>query len=138
MAIVTSFLIGSAFSVGQNLGGNSFFAENVLDFAETSVSSGDVVQAIKVPNGAMVVGFWLECLTAEGGVATVNLGDGGDVDGYDATVNVNSAAGVIKGDGAYVGGRRYSADDTIDVIPTADLDTAKIRVVVQYIILELS
>ncbi len=138
MSTVTTFLTGQALSTGAQLGGRSHHAENVLDFSETNVSSADVIQALKLPAGALVKTVWCECLTAEGATATANIGDATDPDGWDATINLNSAAGVISGDGAYVGGKRYAAADTIDVVPTADLDTAKMRIVAEYIILEQS
>lgn len=139
MATVSTFLVGSASAPTKLLGGYSTWAENVLDFSETGVSSGDVVQAIKIPSGAQVIRVITECLTAEGGVATANIGDGADVDGYDAAVDMNATAGLILGNGAYLGGgKRYSADDTLDFIPSADLDTCKVRIMAEMIFPELS
>ena len=138
MATVSTFLTGQALSTGAQIGGLSHHAENVLDFSATNVSNADVVQALKIPAGALVKSVWCECLTAEGATATANIGDATDPDGWDATINLNSAAGVILGDGAYAGGKRYASADTLDVVPTADLDTAKMRIVAEYVILEQS
>lgn len=138
MATVTAFLTGQAINSHAQLGGVTHTAENVLDFSSTNAATSDVVQALKIPAGALVKNVWCECITAEGATATVNIGDGSDVDGWDATVNANSAAGIINGDGAFAGGKRYASADTIDVIPTADLDTAKLLIVAEFVILESS
>ncbi len=138
MATISTFLTGQAISAGQSIGGNSFHAENILDFAVTNAATSDVVQALKVPANAFVKNVWAQCLTAEGATATANIGDADDIDGWDATININSAVKIIKGDGAYVGGKVYTAADTIDFIPTADLDAAKVRIVAEYVVLEQS
>jgi hypothetical protein len=136
MGTVKDFLKGQAMAVGSQLGGLSHHAENVLDFSDINVSSGDVVQALKIPKNALVKNVWSKVITAEGGAATVNVGDEDDADGWDAAVNVNAEAGIIKGDGALAGGKHYTAEDTIDLVPSADLDTAKVLVVAEYTILE--
>jgi len=138
MATVSDFLTGPALASGYNIGGQSHHAENVLDFSVTNVSGSDVVQALNIPANALVKSVWVECMTVEGGVATMDIGDGADADGWDAAVDANSAAGIIEGDGAFAGGKLYSSADTIDIVPSADLDTAKIRIVAEFLVLELS
>lgn len=136
MATVSTFLKGAASQVGKFLGGQPVWIENKLDFSETNVSASDVVQALKLGAGAVVLRFATEVVTVEGGTATANIGDGNDADGYDAAVNFNSA-GLVVGDGALVGGTKYTSADTIDIVPANDLDTAVIRVMAEVIYPEL-
>jgi len=115
MATITSFAAGKGAT--QHIGGFTVINENVLDFAVTPVKSGDVVQAMKIPKNAILKDVRIEVLTVEGGAATINVGDLTDPDGIDVAVDVNSAAGIIKADGAYMAaGKRYAATSTIDVI----------------------
>lgn len=136
MATISTFLKGQASQVSKALGGYAFWIENKLDFSETNVSASDVVQALKLGPGAVVLRFLTEVVTAEGGTATANIGDGNDADGYDATVDFN-ATGLVVGDGALVGGTKYAAADTIDIVPANDLDAAVVRVMAEVIYPEL-
>jgi large exoprotein involved in heme utilization and adhesion len=90
-----------------------------------------------VPELVQRVGYTV--ITAEGGTAAGTLGDGADVDGYIAAVNLNSAAGtkainalaLTEGTpntvAGYSGGKFYTAADTIDFIPGNDLDAAVVE-----------
>ena len=104
--------------------------KNRLDFSATNVSSGDVVQAIKVPKGASVMDFRTRTVTPEGSAATATAGDGDSAAAWDASVNLNSAGfyATTKGTDTYADGRVYAANDTIDLVVDADLDTAVIDV----------
>ena len=139
MATVTQNLKEGAAAPLVHIGGHKIVAENLLDFSATgfNVASADVVQALIIPAGAIVTAVTVEVRTAEGGVATINVGDADNVDGWDAAVDANAAAGLIIGDGAYAVGKRYASEDTIDVIPSADLDTAVIYIAAEYYIAEL-
>lgn len=136
MAQVSTFLKGAASQVSKFLGGQPVWIENKLDFSETNVSASDVVQALKLGVNAIVLRCIVEVITAEGAVATGNVGDEVDVDGYAATVDLNAVA-VNKGAGALLSVKKYSAADTIDLIPSADLDTAVVRVMAEVIYPEL-
>lgn len=105
--------------------------ENSYDFATNNATAADVIQLINVPANTLVLSVLSECVTAEGGVMTYQVGDGTDPNGWDDAVNGNSAAGVIVGDGAYVAaaGKIYTAADTLDIVPSADSDAAEIRVI---------
>lgn len=139
MATVTKNLKEGASAPLTHIGGHKMVAENLLDFSATgfNVAGSDVVQALIIPAGAIVTSVTCEVRTAEGGVATINIGDTADVDGWDAAVDANAAAGLIVGDGAYAGGKRYASESTIDVIPSADLDAAVIYISAEYYIAEL-
>lgn len=133
MGTVTDFVDGQ--QERQFIGGQKVMAEAKIDFSELNVSAADVVQALKIPAGALVTDVWLEVLTAEGGAGNVDVGDASNVDGWDVDVDINAAA-LTRGDGAYAGGKRYAAADTIDLIPSVDLDTAVVLVVAEYNVLE--
>jgi len=112
------------------LGSEIVKAENIIDFSSVSASAADVIQLLKVSSGDVVLDLIVEVLTAEGGVATADIGDGDDANGYDDAVDLN-VTGLYRttiGTDAYAVGRRYSADDTIDMTLDNDVDASKIRV----------
>jgi hypothetical protein len=79
-----------------------------------SASAGDVIQMVKVPQGAIVNAVQLAC-SFSAGVTTVNIGDGNDVSAYAASV-VLSGSVVSLAAMPYRGlGRSYSAEDTVDI-----------------------
>lgn len=102
----------------------------------TSLSTGDVIQMIKVPNGALVTNVQVSC-SFSAGVETVNIGDGNDISCYGASV-VLSGAGVmvLTSFMPFRGvGRSYSAEDTIDIVvagSSAGPVSATIRMAVTY------
>lgn len=134
MAIVTDFVDGKAEVV--RLGNEVIVVENELDFSVTTGPAADTIQALKIPAKAFVTDVWLEVVTAEGSAGNTDVGDGDTVDGWDVDVNINSAA-IVKGDGAFVGGKYYATADTIDLTPSIELDTAVIRIFAKYHIVEV-
>lgn len=79
-----------------------------------SASAGDVVQMLKVPNGAQVTDLKFAIL-GHSGVLTVNVGDGNDVSAYAASVVLSGSAVAAASMPARGFGRSYSAEDTIDI-----------------------
>jgi len=135
MATVTTFVDGT--QTTNHIGTKMVYAENKLDFSATNVSSADVVQALKIPKGAIPLMVDVKMVTAEGATATATVGDGTDPNGYDNDINLNTTGRVCfptRGTDAYANATSdaepglirepYSADDTIDIVPGADLDTA--------------
>ena len=147
---------GSAAAIPAE-GLNQFYRkQGVLDFDSSNTNgvnrtSGDVLQLIDVGADEFVLIVGLEVLTAEGGTLTVDVGDGGDPDCFLDGVDGNVTAGTMyasyqtytapsttnadvdavfstKGIASVIGGRQYTAADTIDVIPKNDVDAAKLRV----------
>ncbi len=109
----------------------------VWDFAKNPKVATNVLEAIYIPAGAVVLSTYFECLEPEGATCTADIGHtGGDVDGFDGTVNLNSAAGPVVGDGALqaIGGIAYAAEDTIDILLGHDTDAAKIRLTAMMIV----
>lgn len=81
-----------------------------------ALSVGDVIQMVKVPNGATITALRYG-VSASAGAITVNVGDGNDTSAYAASIvlsatQVNSIA-TFRGFG-----RSYSAEDTIDFVVT--------------------
>lgn len=112
-------------------------ASNVLDFAVTNVAATDIVQAVKVLAGTFVKNVYLRIITAEGGTATCDVGDGVDPNGYDDSVDLDAAAGTITAgiagtDNLVVNniGHLYTADDTIDLIIDNAMNAGKVEIVV--------
>jgi len=138
MATVTTFMTGE--ETLQRLGGEVVLAKQELDFSATNVSASDVVQALNIPAGAFVTAVWVYINTAEGGTSTNDIGDGSDPNGWDDAVNFNATAGTVtrttQGTDAYAVGKYYSAADTIDIVPSADLDTAVVTVMAMYSMIE--
>jgi len=110
-------------------------SENLIDFSLTPCLSGDVVEALDIPEGAFVESVVVDVLLAEAGNVTV--GDGDSATGWDTTVSVAST-GATVGDGAYVKGKVYRANDTIDLTLDADMNSGKVNVFAIYSQLENS
>jgi hypothetical protein len=103
----------------------------------TALGANDVLTALKIPAKTMVLEVGLDVTTAEGGTLTVDVGDGGDVDGFLDGVNANTAASyttsLVLAEAApntvlgYSNGKYYSAADTIDIKTINAADTAVMR-----------
>lgn len=133
MATITSFAKGKAATADLPI--RTVVTQNKLDFSVTNVTAADVVEAVRVPKGALILNAFVQVLTAEGSAGTADLGDVTDPNGLVAAADIN-AAGVAKGAGAYLSGKVYAANTVLSVIPSIDLDTAVIKVVVEYAIVE--
>jgi hypothetical protein len=145
-------------SLGFNKGSAAFRADGltkvtrmevVLDLAAiaaarsaagaAALASGDVLEVIPVPAKSLVMRVGYDVTTAEGAVATFDLGDGSDTDGYLNDVDLNTVAsgvmaltlatGTPNTVAGYSNGKYYSAADTIDVLlNSASVDAAKVRI----------
>jgi len=103
----------------------------------TALGANDVLTALHIPAKTMVLAVGLDVTTAEGGTLTIDVGDGGDVDGFLDGVNANTVASystsltlteatpnTVTG---YSNGKYYSAADTIDIKTINAADTAVVR-----------
>jgi len=102
-----------------------------VDLAEAAAKKGsalaanDVIQAIEVQAGEIVVGGYLKVLTGNGASNVASVGDGDSTAGYlVGTTDINTVAtipfnGVLLQLGSatfqMTGGKVYAADDTIDI-----------------------
>ena len=134
MATVTTFVSGTQEHL--DLAGRAIGACNTLNFAATAVSAADVVQALKIPANALVTRVTTIIRTAEGATCTATVGDGTTADGWDASVNLNAAAGTtlrsLEATDTYGVGVFYSSADTIDLVMGHDTDAAKVTVMAEY------
>lgn len=103
----------------------AYVLSNTVDMtdviADTSVTgaANDIVQCLAIPADTLVTSVILEVTTVSGvASSTIDIGDGDDADGWDATVDANST-GLTNGDGAFcmqtAGGKLYTTADTIDM-----------------------
>ena len=133
MATVTDFLTGKP--TMDRLGGELVLAKNELNFATLNASAADVIQALNIPAGAFVLGVWTYINTAEGGVATADVGDAVDPNGYNDALDLNAAAGTVEkaleADALGVG-KYYAAADTIDLTLDHNLDAVVVTVMALY------
>lgn len=119
--------------------GQFYVITNEVDLA--AVATGDVVEALAIAAGTLVLNVTTKIITACGLTATATVGDGAGAAAWNASVNLNAAAntldagvgenGATTGD-AYVNtGKLYSAADTIDLtctITAGPIVTGKIKV----------
>lgn len=103
----------------------------------TALTSGDVLEVIRLPAKSYVLAVGLDVTTAEGGTLTIDVGDGSAADGYLDGVNANTVASYASAlaltEGApntvtgYSAGKYYAAADTIDVKTVNAADAAVMR-----------
>lgn len=116
----------------------AFVVEQTIDFSKTVAASGDVIQALNTYPGWFVQAVLVDVLVAEGGTATATVGDGVLATGFIPSVNLN-AVGMTKSNltlteaapntvTGYTAGKLYTVADTIDLVLTAAMDAAKVRV----------
>jgi hypothetical protein len=130
--------LASARGVSQR-GRNPYMVQTVLNLATalsdkgSALAAADVIPAIAVPKGTMILNAGIEVDTAitSASALTLDLGTGVDadvfVDGFDGT----SAAGVVAQNPAAYQPVMAVADDNIDVTIatlTGTLSTGKMRV----------
>jgi len=117
---------------------NLVVISNIINFNDNSVSAADVVQALAIGAGDVILRTTVNVTTVEGAVLTFDLGDGTDPNGYmdgvDGNVSgitgseltlVEAAPNTIS---AYSGGKLYTVADTIDVVMNNDASTGIVKV----------
>lgn len=82
-----------------------------------SMSSGDVIQMIKVPANAQVVYLATTCQLA--GKGSVSVGDGVSTNRYTVDTAASNSAGTLIINNPLFTPYTYSTDDTIDVTTSA-------------------
>jgi len=101
--------------------------EELIDFSLSPALSGDTVTVIDIEAGDIVLSAGMKIVTGETG--TVEFGYGVD-DNYFITSQSVASAGIVVANGASVtaGSLAFAAADTLDLVLSADLDSAKIAV----------
>lgn len=126
MSTVTRFVQGSG-KQADNVRCAAII-DNVIDFSDLEVASGDVVNCLVIPAGTLVLGVGLRVLTAEGAAATATVGDTDTANKYLSAQNLNAtttdaAATTGVGNPVY-----YKDENHITLTPNAALDAAKVHV----------
>lgn len=105
----------------------------IWTFSAAAASVGDVVQMVRVPNGAHIIDVMvIPDFNAASATFAVNVGDGNSAARYVASATADVT--VIHATGASIG-YSYSAEDTIDIVvaTAASASTgATVRVTVLY------
>ena len=113
-----------------------------IDGAGTTVTSGDIIQAINVPANTWVAMVRCEVVTVEGGAGTIDVGlTGVNAAGFFNDLDVNALTDSVSGPVSlteaapntvtgYSAGTYITAADTIDILANANLDVAQIRLIV--------
>lgn len=94
-------------------------------------AAGSVIQMVKVAAGVTVLDGYI--IYDDLGTLTVDVGDGDDVDRYIDGADVGAAAGLSRfnlGAGGLVFPKKYTADDTIDVLTITGAATGTLTLVV--------
>lgn len=106
-----------------------------LDTATHNIGLGESADILVTPQEqSLVTRVTAVLLTAEGGAATVDIGDEADPDGWVDGGNANGTAGAViakAGTEAYAGGKVYAAGTPLRLTAVAALDAAKIMIVVE-------
>lgn len=99
----------------------------------TAFSAGDVVQMVRVPANARVVGIQLQTnLIATTSAAVLTVGDGIDPNRYISATGTTIGSGFSNQSSAL--GYEYSADDTVDVtVSTVGADATSAPVLNLYV-----
>jgi hypothetical protein len=120
--------------VGKNRPQSSRRVEipTLIDTAAINIASGDSALFVKTPKGFVHEGTDVLLLTAEGGTATIDIGDTTDPDGLLDGGNLNGALGLVAraGTEAYVAGKPLSEKE-LYVLANNALDAAKFLVILR-------
>lgn len=125
MAIITEFLVGGTTGHPSYLSPAvrmPYTVESIVDFTSATIADGDIVQCIQVPAETVVLGAWLEVLTAVTGFTAplFDVGTGVDQDEWVANADPSTVgwkASVGEGTAGAVHAF-FSAADTIDLDTT--------------------
>lgn len=112
--------------------GKRFVLSNEIDLsAIDGLATADVIQALNIEAGTFVENVFVrivEPTVNAGGNTTVTVGDGADADDWDASVDLEAAAGTVtlgaSGTDTYaLSGKVYTAADVIELTLTVSAGT---------------
>jgi hypothetical protein len=149
MASTRAYTQGAARGLGAEALRHAGLIAQVLDTADDNQGAADIAQMLAVTAGMWVAVVSCHTLTLEGGTMTVDVGDGVDGDAYMDGINLNTGTVPVVNSSVspwtdatdagnvevttptqlfgMVGGKLYTADDTIDVLFNNAADLVKIR-----------
>ena len=134
------FTQGGSAHIPYEAGRGFGILHRTIDFSKTPATAAEVLAAIKIPTNCFVFRPFAILHKPEGSAGNFDFGDGSDVNGFLVDVNVNAAAGTTVSPNpsftegtpntitGYSLGKFYAAGDTLDIIPSIDLDTAIVTV----------
>jgi hypothetical protein len=101
----------------------------------SKITANENIAVFNVRKGLLVLDVICEILEAGTASATIDIGDDTDVEGFDAAVALDAAAGTLtRSDNAadaynmqLAGGKLYGATDTIDVLFNTDVTTGRFK-----------
>ena len=143
---MTTFALAGSAAYGSNNNAGVTVVEAIFDCSDidgagTTVTSGDIIQAINVPANTFVQLVRCEVVTVEGGAGTIDVGvTGSNAAGFFNDLDVNALTDSVAGpvsltEGTpntvtgYSGGTYFTSSDTIDILANANLNVAQIRLV---------
>lgn len=135
MATITASGAQSIVPAKLNVNGDITVVRDYVLTGNPALSTGDVIQMVKVPNGAKMLNMAFITDALSGGNYTVTIGDGNSATRYSGSLSTGSTSSTTRLTNAGLFGYSYSTEDTIDiVIGTATTATASgtLRLMVTY------
>lgn len=135
MATYTTYTDGTTIKKQAAPRGNSSGTPYLLvadyDATRRNGAAADIFEIADIPAGTLVLHAVVETIAADA-TQTLNVGDGGDPNGFADAVDVGTLGNIANGAGAYVvaAGKFYATADTLDLeVPAGKAwDTLKARV----------
>ena len=110
------------------LGGYQLCAQFDIDFAETPLKAGDILQFGTIEAQAMITGCLVEVLTA--GAGTADVGTASAPQGFFTALDLATPA-VTRSAGTILDSRTQ-AERVVEMVVSADVDTGTCRFYVEY------
>lgn len=157
-ALMATYNYKGGYSAGTNRGmqaqpGSFNVVDIKLDFAaiaaarsaagQAALAATDVMEVVPVRAGTWVPAVFVDCTTAEGAAATIDVGDGAAANGFLDDFSLNAVAWgssliTTSYSLATAGGKLYTADDTIDVLVNSNnVDVAVMHLVIPMVDMRL-
>ena len=133
MATITATAAQAGAPAIMNVAGS--LTRSVQMSLSASLSSGDVIQMLRVPNGALITDVVFIVDALGGGNYTWAVGDGGTAGRYFVSLSAGSTSSINRMTLATGYGYSYSAEDTIDITcSTATTSSAagSVKLIVTY------
>lgn len=110
-----------------------FTITKIVDFADHNSGVGESTDFVNTPAKCVVTRCDTLLLTAEGGVATLDIGDESNPDGLLDGGNANGTPGLLiakAGTEADAGGRYFATATPLRIVTVAACDAAKVAITV--------
>ncbi|MBF0591200.1 MAG: hypothetical protein HQL02_03845 [Nitrospirae bacterium] len=131
--MATVDLTGGTSAIPYNGINREYQIRNRLNLGVTHVAASDTLNVLTVKANTHVKKVYTKVITPEGATATCTIGDSTSAAGFDASVNLNAAAGTITQStvsDTYADGKIYTTETSINLTPANNLGNAVIDVYV--------